>query len=512
MQMKSPGSHHLNAIQAALSAGAFVVATIAYAGWIPDSILFPLDAVVLALLVFGLDLPRLSTGETLKLTQRLPSVAFAIILYAGVRYQDPSFLIFALVSMTITWTGSLVWLNRSVDWLNVRTRLRKRLQAATEAAKREDPVYDKKRVSVFWGLITASGSSFVTLGVLMYPVGAGYIGVMLLVAVIAVLEQLASVALLVTPVLFLWSVVQIRQPRRARQKVGLLQGLETAWNVKEDRESLIARGIVRSLFTPIGVLSFIIMCACVFLAIVGMMLMWGFLVSGSRMLTPSIVAMLVLLSFFCAAVLLFPGYLAFCLFLHTCGRKTLRLPAFTYLWLCFCMGTMLVMFSPLNDVVVSLLSEAGLQLHLIPAVSLASAFIIAGNIAAEPRPITKFNQHILLVGLCPIIFLLLWFGRTGMGTGFYLGLVFVVLLLFGITLLMKKPVNGELRGQRRIGGILLSLSFLVATIWLAMMEMMIVVPVTLAAWVLSLCLFFRGKRGERILKAILGVREELIEP
>ncbi len=510
--MESSGSRYLDTIQAALSAGVFMLATFAYAGWVSDSILFPLDAVVLALLVFGLDLPRLSTGETLKLTQRLPSVAFAIILYADVHNQDPFFLAFTLVSMTIAWTGSLVWLNRSVNWINPGARLKKRLQAATETAKHEDPVFDKKRISIFWGLITTRGSSFLTLGVLMYPVAAGYIGVMLFVAVIAALEQFASVALLVTPVLFLWSIVQIQRSRRARQRVGLFERLETAWKAKEDREDLIARGIVRSLFTPVGVLSFIVMCACVFLTMVGMMLMWGFLVSGSRMLTPSIVAMLVLLSFFCAAVLLFPGYLAFYLFLHTCSRKMLHLPAFTYLWLCFCMGTMLVMFSPLNDAVMSFLSKAELQLHLIPAVSLASAFIIAGNIAAEPRPITKFNQHILLVGLSSVIFLLLWFGRTGMGTGFYLGLVFVVLLLFGITLLMKKPVNVELRGQRRIGGILLSLSFLVATIWLAMIEMMIVVPVTLAAWVLSLCLFFRGKRGERILKAILGVREELIEP
>jgi len=510
-QMRSPGSRHLDTIQATLSAGAFVVAAFAYVRWIPNSILFPLDAVVLALLVFSLDLPRLSTGETLKLTQRLPSVAFAIILYAGLRYQDSSILVFTLVSMTIAWTGSLVWLNRSVDWLNVRTRLRKRLQTAIEAAKREDPVYDKKRVSVFWGLITGSGRSFVTLGVLTYPVGAGYIGVMLLVAVISMLEQWASIALLVTPVLFLWSVAHIRRPRRALHEAGLLQRLATAWDMKEDREDLIARGIVRSLFTPIGLLSFIIMCACVFLAIVGIMLMGSFLASGFHMFTVSIIDMLVLLSSFCVAVLLFPGYLGFCLFLHICGRKMLHLPAFTYLWLCFCLGIMLAMFSPLNDVVMSILSRAGLQVHLFPAISLASAFIIASNIAAECRPITKFNQHILLAGLSPIIFLLFWFGRSGLGTDFYLGLLTVALLLFGITFIMQRPVDAPVTGRTRIGAVFLSLAFLVATVYFAAEEMIVIVPVTLATWVLTLYFFSAGKRSKRILKAILGMREELVE-
>ena len=172
---------------------------------------------------------------------------------------------------------------------------------------------------------------------------------------------------------------------------------------------------------------------------------------------------------------------------------------------------MVAFFSPLNDAVVSSLSKAGLQLHLIPAVSLASAFIIAGNIAAEPRPITKFNQHILLAGLSPIIPLLLWFGRTGLGTGLDLGLVFTVLMLFGITFFMQKPVDVRLAGQRKIGAVFMSLAFLVATVYFAAVEMIVVVPVTLTAWVLTLYLFFRGKRSEHILKAILGMREELID-
>jgi uncharacterized membrane protein YccF (DUF307 family) len=76
---------------------------------------------------------------------------------------------------------------------------------------------------------------------------------------------------------------------------------------------------------------------------------------------------------------------------------------------------------------------------------------------------------------------------------------------------MQKPVNVRLTGQRRIGAVFLSLAFLVATVYFAVEEMIVVVPVTLAVWVLTLYLFFKGKRSERILKVILGVREELIE-
>jgi hypothetical protein len=509
----SSGSRRLYTIQAVVSAGTFMLAVFTYAGWVPDKILFPLDATALALLVFGLDLPRLSTGEPLKPTQRIPSVAFGIILYAGLRYEivsHPLFLVFALVSMTVAWSGSVVWINRSIDWFNVGTRLKKRLQAATEAARHEDPAFEKKRASILWGLISAKSSSITTLGVLLYPVAAGYIGLMLLVAAIAVLEQVASAALLATPFLFLWSILRIKASRPAGRRAKLLRRLVTAWKVKEDREDLIARGIVRSLFTPIGLLSFFVMCACVFLALVGMRVMWEFFVLGFRILVPNVIATLILLGFFCSAVFLYPGYLAFCLFLHARGRKTPRVPAFAYLWLCFSLGTMFAVSSPLIDVVVNMLSRAGFQQHLFPAISFFAAIIIAINVAAESRPITKFNQHALLVALSSVTVLILWIAK--LGTDFYLGMACLVLMLFGITLLMKKPVNVELRGQRRIGGILLSLSFLVATIWLAMVEMMIVVPLTLTTWILSLYLFFRGKRGERILKVILGVREELIEP
>jgi hypothetical protein len=56
-----------------------------------------------------------------------------------------------------------------------------------------------------------------------------------------------------------------------------------------------------------------------------------------------------------------------------------------------------------------------------------------------------------------------------------------------------------------------SLAFLVAAVYFAVEQMIVVVPIALATWVLTLYLFFRGKRSERILKAILGMREEPVE-
>jgi len=503
------GNHQIEAISVLFGVVTFSLAISSYLGMIAHEVLFPLDLVAVSWLVFNLDVPHLAAGEFFKPIQRLPSIIFALTSYLGWRSIEISYAPIVIVILALSLVGSLAALNHFINWENARPRLRNRLRAVLEANRRVDPLFEKKRAVVFWGLISAKETTLVTvMDVLLRPVFAVYFGLLGLTLVIAVLDQLVPAVLIITPVLVFWGFSKTRWPSATRNPFRFLLSV---WKLKDRVEEQLSRGILRLFFNPFGFLSFFVLFFCILYALAGLFVIGSFtwtLLSDLQHSPMTKLSLIVLIISGFLPVFVFPGYVGFCLLLSAAGAaRTVRLPAHPYSFLAYCIITLLIV-GPTRSEIVGIISETQFRSHMLPFIALSGTIIFSINLARGLRPASIFNRNALLTSLFP--FFLFFVYSADLGPNLLFELAAFTILWLGITLLFSS-LTGTGK-YRKIGAILVSLGFIGNCVYFYFENMMAVSMLAAVGLIfVTLVFLFPTKQTERILTTAFGIREEVVE-
>jgi len=295
-----------------------------------------LDIAMLAIFVYGLDLPRMALGQKLPIACTVPFVAIAIIAYVSFIHHLPN--IVYTVELFVLYPIAIYVLDKKTRIDHTSSKLAKTYQTILNNQKKADPMSMMGYVKLFYGLRVISVMRLSKLLALAKLFAPPYFGVFAFALVLAAFDsKIPSSAILSTALLLLVAIMRKRPVHLQKARHDRLGRLKAILEDADDIETSVAKSVVMRFMTPMGL---------IYTFLIGSSIIFMF--TASNVLTSASIKVLTTAdSFSLFQKIIFPPLLTIGLFpfvalpfiaaaFAVLPKKKLKLMNYWYMWPAYC--------------------------------------------------------------------------------------------------------------------------------------------------------------------------------